>query len=472
VKKKPADNYLQLSDLAVKELIMHYNPVGILINEHGEILYIHGRTGKYLEPAHGEAGVNILKMAREGLKRPLNNAIQRTVIQKTMTRFPGIRVKTNGKYTLVNLTVRPVSTVPGKELVTNLLLVIFEELSQAEKNIASKIPGKTTGEQELITDALIKTLEQELKAKDEYLQSTIEEMDTTNEELKSTNEELQSVNEELQSTNEELETSKEELQSMNEELTTVNTELQTKFSELTRTNNDMNNLLAGTGVGTVFVDQKLQIRRFTPSIKNLINLIQTDIGRPLAHIVSNLVGYNRLVEDVGLVLDNLTPKEIEVQTTNGSYYLMKILPYRTLENVIEGAVITFIDITELKKIKQALIESESLQRLAAVVRDSSDAIILQDFKGKILAWNPGAERLFGWDEREALGMNMNAMIPENQRKSIMTKIQKLAHGKKIESFHIKKVTKSGQVIEVNIIATTLLNDNGESYAISTLEREV
>ena len=244
-------------------------------------------------------------------------------------------------------------------------------------------------------------LSQELRAKDEYLQTTLEEMETSNEELKSSNEEMQSVNEELQSTNEELETSKEELQSVNEELATVNAELQQKVAELSRTNNDMNNLLAGTGIGTIFVDHNLLIQRFTPSVTQVINLILTDVGRPVGHIVSNLMGYDRLVTDIQEVLDNLAPKEIEVQTKAGAWYLLRIRPYRTLENVIEGAVITFTEITEMKKAQALLQETETLRRHAVVVLDASDAITLQDLEGRILAWNPGAVRTYGWSEAEA-----------------------------------------------------------------------
>ena len=163
---------------------------------------------------------------------------------------------------------------------------------------------------------------------------------------------MQSVNEELQSTNEELETSKEELQSVNEELATVNAELQTKVADLSRANNDMNNLLAGTGIGTVFVDHQLRILRFTPAATRIINLILSDVGRPVGHIVSNLVGYDSLVADAQAVLDTLVPKEVEVQTTEGKWYTMRIQPYRTLDNVIEGAVITFVDITEMMQTQE------------------------------------------------------------------------------------------------------------------------
>jgi two-component system CheB/CheR fusion protein len=207
-------------------------------------------------------------------------------------------------------------------------------------------------------DSRINALKRELQAKDEYLQSTNEELETSNEELKSANEELQSINEELQSTNEELETSKEELQSVNEELATVNSELQTKVADLSRANNDMNNLLAGTGIATVFVDHQLRILRFTPTATKIINLIQTDIGRPVSHIVSNLIGYDNLIEDTQAVLDTLVPREAEVKSTGGRWYAMHIQPYRTLDNVIEGAVLTFVDITEQQKLQEALRERD------------------------------------------------------------------------------------------------------------------
>ncbi|MCX6983504.1 MAG: PAS domain-containing protein, partial [Lentisphaerae bacterium] len=200
----------------------------------------------------------------------------------------------------------------------------------------------------------IAALRQELRAKEEYLQTANEELETSNEELKSSNEEMQSVNEELQSTNEEMETSKEELQSLNEELATVNSELQAKVSDLSRINDDMTNLLAGTGIATVFVDRQLRILRFTPAATQIVNLIPGDIGRPAGHILSNLVGYDSMVADAQSVLDTLVPKDTEVQTKDGKWYMLRIRPYRTIDNVIEGAVISFIDITEMQKTREAL----------------------------------------------------------------------------------------------------------------------
>ena len=319
--KTSGDSKFRLRELTERALLQQYAPVGALINQHGEILYLHGRTGLYLEPAPGEAGVNILKMAREGLRRDLTTALHKAVATREPVRHPGLRVKTNGDFTSVDLTVRPVTTGPDAAAESALFLVILEESpaagrSRSEKAIAVELDARRDASG-VDVDARIAALKQELRAKEEYLQTTNEELETSNEELKSSNEEMQSVNEELQSTNEELETSKEELQSVNEELATVNAELQQKVADLSRANNDMNNLLAGTGIGTVFVDHQLRIQRFTPAVTQVINLILTDVGRPVGHIVSNLAGYDRLVEDVKAVLDTLVPKEVEVQTKAG-----------------------------------------------------------------------------------------------------------------------------------------------------------
>jgi two-component system CheB/CheR fusion protein len=231
-------------------------------------------------------------------------------------------------------------------------------------------------------------------------------METTNEELKSTNEEMQSINEELQSANEELETSKEELQSLNEELATVNSELQIKVADLSRANNDMNNLLAGTGVGTLFVNPQLCIARFTPAATQVINLIETDIGRPVSHIVSNLVGYDQLVDDVKKVLKTLMPLEMEVQSKAGAWYLMRIRPYRTLENVIEGAVLTFVDITERKRMEDSLRVSE--RKFAKAFLATPDALlVMAEADGKVVDVNESWPEAFGINREDTIGRSLS-----------------------------------------------------------------
>jgi two-component system CheB/CheR fusion protein len=373
-------------DLAERVLLEAYVPSSVLINAESDVLYIHGHTGKYLEPASGEASLNLLHMAREGLRLELAAAVRQALAQQAPVRYDGLQVKSNGGTSVVNLVVQPV-TKP--EAARGLLLVVFEDVPPAARPATEAAGAPITSDQE----QRLVMLEQELRAKEEYLQAIIEELETANEELKSTNEELQSSNEELQSTNEELETSKEELQSVNEELITVNTELQKKIEELSQANNDMNNLLAGTGIGTLFVDHQLRIQRFTPAATRIINFIQTDVGRPVSDIASRLVGYDCLVADVRAVLDTLIPKEAQVQTQDGQWFQMRIQPYRTLENVIEGAVLTFVEITEQKAMQTALRDSEEKLRLLFELLPVGVSAL--DAEQKVVFANPALEKILG-----------------------------------------------------------------------------
>ena len=343
----PSSEKKSMKKIVEQELLKHIGVSGILVNAKGEILYIHGRSGRYLEPAPGEFDRNIKKMVRAGLQRPMKTGLHKAVNTKSITTVQGIKVQTNGDHAFVDLTLRPITMSTDVSSDDGLYLIVLEDSSlkeKAEMNVQKSISGIEEETEKSDKDSRITALLKELHEKEEYLQATNEELETSNEELKSSNEELQSMNEELQSTNEELETSKEELQSVNEELATVNAELQTKVLDLSRANSDMNNLLAGTGIATVFVDHQLMIMRFTPTATRIINLIRSDVGRPVGHIVSNLQGYDSLVEDTREVLDTLIPKEVEVKTSEGKLYKMHIQPYRTLENVIEGAVLTFVNL--------------------------------------------------------------------------------------------------------------------------------
>jgi two-component system CheB/CheR fusion protein len=460
---------LPLRALMEEALLRQIAPASALVNAGGDMVYLHGRTGMYLEPTAGEAGIqNILKMAREGLRPALATALHQAVVSGQTSLAPNIRVKTNGHHTRVNVSVHPVATAAPGAPDAPLYLVMLADVPEAPAADAATAQGSSAalapGAQARIDD-----LQQELRAKDEYLQSTHEELARSNEELKSSNEEMQSINEELQSTNEELETSKEELQSVNEELATVNTELQTKVIDLSRTNNDMNNLLAGTGIGTVFVDFQLRILRFTPAVSAIMNLIATDVGRPVAHIVSNLLGYTSLVADINAVLDTLIPKALEVQTMVGQWYTLRIQPYRTLDNVIEGAVISFVDISEMVKTRDALHKANDLLRLAVVLRDAHDAITVQDLSGRTLAWNPGAQRLYGWSEQEALRMNVRERIPEALRAGALENLATLSRAEGLQPCLTQRLTSTGAALNVSIISTALLDEAGQMYAIATTE---
>jgi two-component system CheB/CheR fusion protein len=446
-------------ELAERELLAHAALIGALVDARGDIIYLHGRAGPYFEPPSGEPGMsNLLQMARDGLRLPLAAALRKASKTGRTVRTPRLRIGGDGRFVTADLTVRRLGT--GKGPANPLFLVVLEQPAAAPAPHSGTRAGKTSD---------LAALRQELHTKEEYLRIATEQLQSATEELQSSNEEMQSVNEELQSTNEELETSKEELQSVNEELSTVNAELQTKVLSLSQANNDMNNLLAGTGIGTVFVDHQLRIMRFTPAASTIINLILSDIGRPVAHLVSNLAGYDRLVEDTKEVLSTLAPKAIEVRTTEGKHYTMRIQPYRTLENVIEGAVISFIDITDMVHTREELRKANELLRLAVVVRDANDAITVQDLGGRIHAWNPAATRLYGWTEPEALQLNFRDRVPPTRFAEESAKFELLARGQILAAYPSERLTKRDDVIDVEVTATALIDASGKIYAIATTE---
>jgi two-component system CheB/CheR fusion protein len=468
--KTPSASKLSLRESVEGVLLRQHDAVAVLIDRRGSILYVHGRSGQYLEPAPGPSDMNILKMAREGLRRELATALHRAATQKEPVRRAGLRVKTNGDFTAVDLKVQSMPAGGAGE--PSMFLVILEAADAAGSDARRSSSSRKSPQviKETGGDARIAALKEELRAKEEYLRATTEELETSNEELQSSNEEMQSVNEEMQSTNEEMETSKEELQSVNEELSTVNAELQAKVADLSRANNDMNNLMAGSGVGTIFVDHQLMIQRFTPAVIQVINLIPTDVGRPVGDIAANLVGYDHLADDTRAVLSTLVPKDVEVQAKTGARFLLRIRPYRTLENVIEGAVITFVDVTEMKRAQEALQEVNVLRRLAAVVRDSHDAITVHDLEGRILAWNPGAQRMYGWTEAEALSMNIRDMTPKGLHQEAIAAAARLSRAEVLEAYRTQRLAKGGRIVQVWMTATALIDAAGKAYAIATTER--
>ena len=477
-----------LKEMTEQALLRHLAPAAALVNAQGNIVYLQGRAGMYLELNPGEADVNnVLKMARKGMRMELTKALHTAQMTGETVTVAHLKVQVHDQLKPVNVTVIPVplSRAPeqDRERATEpaqppLYLVLFEDDVQwpslmppsGDRGATPLVAIPSNPMQEADTETRIAMLVSELQAKDEYIQSTHEELESSNEELKSSNEEMQSVNEELQSTNEEMETSKEELQSLNEELATVNAELNAKVIDLSRVNNDMNNLLAGTGIATVFVDLQLHILRFTPAASLLINLIPGDVGRPVGHIVSNLLGYDQLLSDARSVLDTLAPKETRVQTIAGRWFTLRMRPYRTLDNVIEGVVITFEDITEIKQVESELRSVNQLVRLAVVVRDAHDAITVQNLEGRTLAWNPGAVRMYGWTEAQALEMNIRERIPQDRQDDSIAKLMQLSRSEVLEPYATQRIALGGAVLDVWITSTALMNDTGQMYAIATTER--
>ena len=352
----------RLSAVFERLLLGRFAPASVIVNERGDISFIHGRTGHYLEPTPGQPRHNLLEMAREGLRLALAPALRRAARQKSEVVSAGVRVKTDGNFTLVDVAV---SRITEPESIRGLFLVTFRPSAVATERAAQRKPSPPASR----LPGRVDELEQELLFTKESLQSTVEELQTANEELKASNEELQSTNEELQSTNEELETSKEEMQSLNEELQTVNAQLESKVQAFSQANDDMQNLLNSTAISTVFLDGHLNIRRFTEEARKVFNLIPTDVGRPIADLSSNL-NYERLVADATEVLCTLAAREKEVQARDGGWRLVRILPYRTTENVIDGLVLTLVDITRTKRAEQAAEQSRAYaESIVATVRE-------------------------------------------------------------------------------------------------------
>jgi len=339
-----------LQSLADQLLLQRYSPAAVLVTNEGDILYVSGKTGKYLEPAAGKANWNLFAMAREGLGNALSEAFHKAVRQKVPVTLNEVKVGTNGGTQMVDITVQPVTS---PQALRGMVMVVFADVVTHTAAKTLKSSKRAT----LHNTRLIE-MAQELRQAHEDLQATRDEMQTSQEELKSTNEELQSMNEELQSTNEELTTSKEEMQSMNEELQTVNHELQAKVDELSRTSDDMKNLLNSTDIATLFLDEALLVRRFTTQATKIIKLIPGDIGRPITDIVTAL-DYPELADDTRKVIKTLVFVEKQVRARDQRWFTVRIMPYRTQENQVDGVVMTFADITVAKNLEAALRKAQA-----------------------------------------------------------------------------------------------------------------
>jgi two-component system CheB/CheR fusion protein len=348
-----------LSLLVENLVLQRYAPAAVLVTGEGEMLYFSGKTGKYLEPASGKPSLNLFAMARGGLNQALNEAFHRAVREKSEARLKKIKVDGHsGSAQYVDVVIQPLDEPAG---LRGRVLVVFTDVQPPQRRRARG----ATAESEAAPR--VEALLQELQQSREDAKCTREEMQTSQEELKSTNEELQSTNEELQSTNEELTTSKEEMQSMNEELQTINHELQAKVNELSRASNDMKNLLDSTEIATLFLDDLLNVRRFTAQTTRIFKLIPGDMGRPITDIVSDL-NYPALASDARDVLRTLVFRECDVATFDGRWFKVRIMPYRTQENRIDGVVITFSDMTLSKKLELTLAAAKA--RLTALAGES------------------------------------------------------------------------------------------------------
>lgn len=371
-------------------LLEEYAPAAVLIDANYDALFFRGQVNRYFELPKGEATLNLLNLARPGLAHKLPLALRKATTEAAGTTVSNVLIKEENQSTLVDVTVRPL--VPGGA--SDLFIIIIEEKTPPpDRQEKSGVKGSDKNPK-------VRELEMELQATRENLQTTIEELEAANEEQKSTNEELQSTNEEIQSTNEELLTAKEELQSANEELSTINSELQNKVDELSQVNNDVNNLLASIEIGTIFLGRDLTIKRFTPSMTKLFNLIPSDVGRSLKDITTKLVTEN-FYEDAESVLNTLQAREREVRTDEGRWFSMRILPYRTRENVIEGVVITFEDIMKAKRIEESA--QKAMLYMESIFDTVREGLLTLDANLKVISANKAFYKMFATSAEETIG---------------------------------------------------------------------
>ena len=379
---------------AVERLLLErHAPCSVLVDDQGATVYLHGPCGLYLEPEQGMPRNNLIDMVRPGGARPLATALaEARRLQQEVVR-EAVPVKSNGGHVTVDLAVTPLS---APEVLRGLALVTIKPRSAP--HVDAREADATGADQASRED-----LEQELRFTRESLSTTIEELQTANEELKSSNEELQSTNEELHSSNEELETSREEMQSLNEELNTVNAELQSKLEALTHANDDMRNLLNSTEIATIFLDGDLRVKRYTERARDLVRLIESDIGRPLADLTSSL-RYEELLADCQGVLRTLIPVEKEVRDEEGCWHLVRVIPYRRADNVIDGLVLTIVDIDATKKAEErARAGREHYHSIVQTVREPT---LMLDAELRIVQANPAFLKMFATPAEQVEGQRI------------------------------------------------------------------
>jgi two-component system, chemotaxis family, CheB/CheR fusion protein len=443
-------------DQRARHALEKYSPAYVVIDRAHAVLRFSGRTGHYIEHSPGAASLNLFDILRKDLLTAARAAVQKAVASRQPVVHEDLIIAVNGHSQTINLIVEPISE---QEADAELYVIAFQDRGLTGRD-GTPVERADTGE------VRAQVLENELRATRTQLHSTIDELETANEELKSANEEYQSVNEEFQSANEELESAKEELQSMNEELNTVNGELNAKNEALTDANSDLKNLLDSTQIATLFLDNDLCIKNFTPAIAEVFHLRAGDRGRPIAEIVSR-IGYTDLNKDAKKVLGCLSTIEREVAAgQNGPTFLMRIRPYRTVTDVIDGVVITFVDITERKR------QEDARARLAAIVDSSQDAIISEDLDGIITSWNRGAEQLYGYTAQEVVGGPIAILLPPDRPDEAAELLARIRRGERIDRYETVRRRKDGSSVEVSLTVSPVRNAEGSSIGASKIARDI
>ena len=399
--RTPASFRGGIETIVHREALERLAPPSAVVDESYRVVHLSELGGRYLQPSGGTLVNDITELAREELRFDLRAALHRAFGRNETSLSGPIAVRFNGAHRRVYLQAKPLASEPGA---ARSAIVFFIE----GETLGDGTPGPGAIE-ERAPDEQIQQLQQELQVTQSQLRTSREEYEGANEELRAANEELQSINEEYRSTAEELETSKEELQSINEELQTVNSELKSKLENMSRAHSDIQNLMAATDVGILFLDTQLRINRFTPRIADLFNIASGDEGRSITDYTHSLE-YEDLARDARTVLLDVSSSEREVRSRNGAWYLMRLRPYRTVEDQIDGVVVTFVDISERRRAEEALRRNEA--RLRAVIDGVADSIVTIDESGAIQAINAATTKMFGYPAEELIGHNVRALAPE------------------------------------------------------------
>ncbi len=407
-----------------------YAPPSVIVNQETEIVHMSARAGNFLRYVGGEPSLVLTTLVHPELRLELRTALYQAAHTGKSVEARRVSLKRDDRNTYVNMVVRPFR---DDEAGNDYMLVLFDEVEESIDERSETSEGD-------VKDTVLTQLESELQQTKEQLQLTMEHSETSTEELRASNEELQAINEELRSATEELETSKEELQSINEELITVNAELKSKVDETSKVNDDLQNLISSTDIATLFVDRHMRIKWFTPRAQDIFNVIDNDAGRSLLDITHRL-DYPTLYKDASKAFGELHLVEREVTSRDHKWYMARFLPYRTTDDRIQGAVLTFIDITARRTAEERVRAGEAHMKLLAQSMRGY-AIITMDLHGNVTAWNRGAESMFGYGEQEVVGQCLDLIytaadrevgVPEGERKRALEQGQATD-----ERWHLRK----------------------------------
>ena len=448
---RPDSGLIATYDLLLNEFM----PPSFLIDKSRRLIDSFSGASKLLQVKDRRPSEDILEMLDTDDQASIAGALNRVIQQRQPLTFSGVKIRANDEVKNYKLSILPFQTKTKDE--SYLIRLDEMDIAPAPIETTSETQSLNVNRSEMSLSQ-VKHLEEELNYTKENLQATIEELETSNEEMQATNEEMVASNEELQSTNE-------ELHSVNEELYTVNAEHQKKICELDELNQDMEHLFLNTEVATIFLDSELAIRKFTPGVESCFNLIESDVGRRI-DTFSHRIQHRELLQDLNEVLSNGERREFAVRDVEGRSYFMRLLPYMTDNNIIDGVVLTLIDISVLEAARG------QISRLSAIVESSNDAIISADMDGKIISWNAGAEKLYGYSSSEAIDKDIYMLVPNEQHEQVRSWFDRVRNEIPIPIVEVERLSQGNNKVQVSIAVSPIKDQFGNVVGVSSISRDV